>query len=145
MKNLDFFRTPKSSSTKSTVYGGIISLVSLFILVLVIIYQIVNFEEKTVINQVTVENDGVYDNLAIMEMNLTIYDVSCLIINPMITSEIDSSINSIDQVFRKTRIYKENGVVKYDTEDKFEEEIEKTENEEEVMELIKENFKENES
>lgn len=132
MKNLDFFRKPKSSSIKSTVYGGIISIVCLLILFVLVIYQIATFEQKTSLNEVIVENDIQVEAMVLLELNLTINDISCLLINPMITSEVDSGINSIEDVFTKTRIYTEDGIKKYELEDNFVERIEAAENEEEI-------------
>jgi len=63
----------------------------------------------------------------------------------MITSEVDSSIISVNNVFHKVRIFEEDGVTKYLADNTFEEELERIEDEKEIIDLIKKSFKENES
>jgi hypothetical protein len=145
MKNLDFFRQPRQGNVKSTVYGGAISLFSLTLLVVLILYQIASFEEVSNETQVTVENNKMAESMATIEVNLTIFDVPCLLINPMSTSEVDSSIESIEETFEKTRIYEKDGKVIYEAEGDFVAQIEASNDEEEVKKILKEGLYKGES
>ena len=105
MKSLDFFRQPRSGSVKSTVYGGAISLFSLVLLLILILQQVKNYAQSTVDVEVRVENNSMASNIATLELNLTIYDCPWVFINPMLTSGVEASINSIDEAFIETRVY----------------------------------------
>jgi hypothetical protein len=109
MKNLDFFRQPRNENVKSTVYGGVISLFSLLLLAYGIFMEIHNFVGTTVDVEVTVENHPMASRTAILELNLTVLDVSCTLLNPMLTSEVSEMINSVEQNFVKTRIFQKDG------------------------------------
>jgi hypothetical protein len=145
MKNLDFFRQPTSGNVKSTVYGGVISLFSLFLLFILIVYQISEFSGTSSDVQVRVENHRLATHMATIELNLTIYDVSCLLINPMIESEVDSSVNSIEETFQKTRIYNNGTGIKRVPAEDLTIKLESAENEEQLKKYINEELIKGES
>ena len=95
------------------------------------------FSESAVDVQISVENSRMASHMATMEMNLTIFDVSCLLINPMITSDVDSSIESIEEVFQKTRIYNNGSGIEYVMEDELTLMLESAENEKEIKQSMK--------
>ena len=145
MKNLDFFRQPKRGNIKSTVYGGAVSLFSLFVLTILIGYQMVTFEETSVVNEVVVENNRMAENSALIMLNLTLEDVSCLLINPMISSDVDSSVSSIEDTFTKTRIYQKDGETVWAPEADFVSKIENADNEEDLKKIIEDGLVKGES
>lgn len=145
MKNLDFFRQPQSENIKSTAYGGVISLFSLFLLTVLIIHRISSFSPSSVDVEIAVENHRMASHMATIELNLTIYDVPCLIINPMISSEVDSSINSIEEIFEKTRIYDKGSGTEWVAEEDLTAKFETAENEEEIKKYLKEDLVKGES
>lgn len=104
MLNLDFFRQPRSDKVKSTVHGGIISLLSLALLMYGVFIEVNNFVGTTVDVEVTVENHPMASHNAILELNLTVFDVACTLLNPMLTSETSEIISSVESNFVKTRI-----------------------------------------
>lgn len=137
MRNLDFFRQPRSGSVKSTAYGGIISLFSLLMLLILIFQQIRNYTKSTVDVEVRVENSPMASNIATLELNMTVYDCACTFINPMITSGVEASVNSIDDAFIETRIFNNGSGTVWQPQKSLTEELDQIEDEKTMTEALK--------
>ena len=145
MKNLDFFRQPTSENIKSTAYGGIISILSVMLLLYGIYIEVTNFVGSTVDVEVTVENHPMASHTAVVEMNLTVYDVSCILLNPMLTSEVSESFISAEDRFKKTRIFEKDGKTHYVSERELVDRIENSESDEELIRIAEEELVKGES
>ena len=145
MPNLDFLTKPRSNSVKPTAWGGLLSLISLVVLAYAIFFEVLSFTPTTIDVEVSVENHPMMSHTAIIEVNLTVYDVSCILVNSIFTTDVEDVFNSIDTTFEKTRIYNNGTGIKFIPEEELLDQLQKATSDEEIKQLLTTNLVKGES